>query len=304
MRRLSFSLLSFIGFSFWALPGQAQPAAPAASADPAANTAGADLANQPEPDLSSADPLGDDPLADPKAAKQPPPGKAAADAIAKEKAGASDIVVIPRRAFLKAGRLELQPLTGVSINDTLIRHWAFGGDLNYFLSEVFAVGLQGMYFVKERTEREGLVGLQYNRTATINRYLWTAALNFTYLPVYGKFSIFNKYIMHWESYVSGGVGMTESEIIPRKAGDDVFQTKAITANLGAGGRLYILDWLTFNAGLRDYVFNDKFEPTSRTSEQDIAAVEKAAQGQFVHNVMLYLGVGLYLPPSFSYRSPR
>lgn len=304
MRRLSFGLLPFIGLSLWALPGQAQPADPNAAADPAANTTGADLANQPEPDLSTPDPLGDDPLAETKP-KPVPAAKAAADATAKEKAAASDIVVIPRRSFLKAGRLELQPLTGVSINDTLIRHWAFGGDLNYFLSEVFAVGLQGMYFVKERTEREGLVGLQYNRISTINRYLWTAALNFTYLPVYGKFSVFNKYIMHWEAYVSGGVGMTETEIIPSKPLiNPTFKTMAITANVGTGGRLYVLDWLTFNVGLRDYVFNDKFEPADRQEGQDIAAVKKAAQGQFVNNVMLYLGLGFYLPPSFNYRSPR
>ncbi|MDX2022207.1 MAG: outer membrane beta-barrel domain-containing protein [Deltaproteobacteria bacterium] len=298
MRRLFLGLLPFIGLSIWASPGQAQQAAP----NTPAKAAEGDLANEPEPDLSS-EPLGEDPLADP-AAKKAPAAKPAVDAQAKAKAAASDIVVIPRRSFLKAGRLELQPLTGVSVNDVLIRHWGFGGDLNYFLSEVFAVGLQGMYFVKERTDREGLVGLQYNRIATINRYHWTAALNFTYLPVYGKFSLFNKYIMHWEGYISGGVGMTKTEIIPRRSQDETFSTNAITANLGAGGRLYVLDWLTFNVGLRDYVFNDKFEPTSRVPGQDIATVKKNADDQFKNNVMLYIGVGLYLPPSFNYRSPR
>lgn len=304
MRRLFLGLLPFIGLSIWASPGQAQQAAPNNPAKAAEGDPASDVASEPEPDLSS-EPLGEDPLADPAAKKAPAakPG-AGADAQAKAKAAASDIVVIPRRSFLKAGRLELQPLTGVSINDVLIRHWAFGGDLNYFLSEVFAVGVQGMYFVKERTDREGLVGLQYNRISTINRYHWTAALNFTYLPVYGKFSLFNKYIMHWEGYVSGGVGMTKTEIIPRRPGDVPFDTNAITANVGVGTRLYVLDWLTFNVGLRDFVFNDKLEPVGRTREQDLASVKNDADNQFKHNVMLYLGVGLYLPPSFNYRSPR
>ncbi|HVT07363.1 MAG TPA: hypothetical protein VHO67_07885, partial [Polyangia bacterium] len=37
-----------------------------------------------------------------------------------------DIVVIPRKAFLKGGRLELQPFSGITINDNLIRHYVFG----------------------------------------------------------------------------------------------------------------------------------------------------------------------------------
>ena len=297
MRRLSFGLLTFIGFSIWASPGQAQNA-PAAGSAPAAAPGSAN--SGPGTD----EPLGDDPFADTAAKPKPAAAKSAADADARAAANATDIVVVQRRSFLKAGRVELQPLSGVSVNDTLIRHWAFGGELNYFLSEVFAVGLQGMYFVKERTERESLVGLQYNRIATLNQYLWTAALNFSYLPVYGKFSLFNKYIFHWEGYVSGGAGVTHTEILPRRPRDEAFDTYAITANLGAGARLYVWDWMSLNAGLRDFVFNDKFEPTSRRSDQNVADVEKNADSQFVHNVMFYVGVGFYLPPSFTYRTPR
>src|SRR5262245_46110784 len=54
-----------------------------------------------------------------------------------------DIVVVPRKAFLKGGRLELQPFAGVTINDNLIRHYVFGADFNYFLTDALWVGLQG-----------------------------------------------------------------------------------------------------------------------------------------------------------------
>lgn len=296
MRRHSsglFFLTAFVwGITFHPAPARAQGAEPA----PIESTGGA---RNDEPDLG-ADPLGDDPLLDGQPRTQAP---AKAEDAQSTRATATDIVVVQRRPFLKSGRLELQPLTGVSVNDTLIRHWAFGGDLNYFLSEVFAVGLQGMYFLKERTEREGLVGLQYNRIATLNKYIWTAALNFTYLPAYGKFTVFNRHLMHWEGFVSGGVGMTQTEIIPRKGGDETFSTNAITANVGVGGRLYVLDWLTLNVALRDFVFNDKFEPTNRGNEP-IDQVKNNAEDQFVHNLMLYVGVGFYLPPSFDYRTPR
>src|SRR5262249_14691177 len=52
-----------------------------------------------------------------------------------------DIVVVPRKAFLKGGRVELQPFTGVTINDNLIRHYVFGADINYFLTDALWVGV-------------------------------------------------------------------------------------------------------------------------------------------------------------------
>ncbi len=259
------------------------------------------------------DPL-DDPLLqndDPGAKKPGDPLKEqdranaeAAQADLKKGSRYQDIVVVPRKDFLKGGRLELAPFTGITVNDPLIRHYAFGGDLTFFLTDVFGVGLQGMYFIKERTDREGLVGLQYDRTASINKYIWSAALNFSYVPVYGKFALFNKHIVHWEAYASGGIGMTQTEIIPRIPSDKTFKTNAITPNFGGGGRLYITDWLTVNVSLRDYLFNDKFEPTDRSSSDSIDTVKENAEQQFVHNILLYAGVGFYLPPSFSYRTAR
>lgn len=215
-----------------------------------------------------------------------------------------DVVVVPRKAFLKDGRLELFPSTGVSLNDVLIRHYSFGGHLNYYLTDIFSIGLEGQYYIKERTDRESIVGLQYNRIATLNRYLYSASLNFGYVPGYGKFTLFNRYIIHWDLWVQGGVGVIQSEIIPRVVGDTTFKNNRIAPSLGIGTHLFLSNWLTFNVAVKDYVFNDLFEPTDRMPGEDIADVKGRAVGQFVHNIMLFAGLGLYLPTSFSYRTPR
>jgi outer membrane beta-barrel protein len=215
-----------------------------------------------------------------------------------------DVVVVPRKAFLKSGRLELFPFTGVSLNDVLIRHYSFGGDLNYYLSDVFSIGLEGQYYLKERTDRESVVGLQYNRVATLNRYLWSGAVQFGYVPGYGKFTLFNRYIMHWDFYIQGGVGLIQTEIIPRRVGDETFKNNNITPSLGGGTHLFLSNWLTFNVALKDYIFNDKFEPTQRAVTDNIDTVKANAESQWVHNIMLYAGIGLYLPGSFQYRTPR
>jgi outer membrane beta-barrel protein len=215
-----------------------------------------------------------------------------------------DVVVVPRKAFLKGGRLELFPFSGVSLNDVLIRHYAFGGNLNYYLTDVFSIGLEGQYYIKERTDRESIVGLQYNRIATLNRYLYSGSLNFGYVPGYGKFTLFNRYIIHWDLWVQGGVGIIQTEIIPRVVGDATFKNNRIAPSLGLGTHLFLSNWLTFNVAVKDYVFNDLFEPTNRMPGEDINTVKGRATGQFVHNIMLYAGLGLYLPTSFTYRTPR
>ena len=234
---------------------------------------------------------------------------AAAAAAAEQPAGPrrpayEDIVVVPRKAFIKSGRLELAPLAGVSLNDNLIHHYSVGGELNWYLTDVFSIGVEGQYFIKERSDRESLVGLQYNRVPTLNRYKYAGAFNFGYVPGYGKFTIFNKYIWHWDIFASAGVGAIWTEIIPRVAGDQAFQNINIMPDFGVGTRLFLSDWLTVSFSVRDYVFNDKFEPTNRQRGQDIATVKANAESQFVNNIMFFASVGFYLPTSFQYRPPR
>jgi outer membrane beta-barrel protein len=215
-----------------------------------------------------------------------------------------DIVVVPRKRFLKGGRFEFAPFTGVSLNDILIRHYVFGLDLNFFLSNAMWIGLQGNYYVKALTEREELIGLQYNRIPTLNKYLYGGSLNFGYAPVYGKFAWFNKSILHWEIFASGGVGVTQTEIIPRIPGDATFTNLSITPNIAIGGRFFLFDSLTVNYAVRDYIVLDKFEPTNRTAGEPIATVKANAEGKMVNNIMFYLGVGFYLPTKFQYKTPR
>jgi len=219
-----------------------------------------------------------------------------------------DIVVVPRKRFLKGGRFELAPFTGVSVNDILIQHFVFGVDLNYFLTDALSVGLQGNYYIKHLTDREADVGLQYDRIPTLNRYLWGAALNFGYVPAYGKFAFFNKGIMHWEIVASAGFGITQTEIIPRDVSLAAFQNLALTPNVGIGGRFFVTDWLTINYMLRDYIILDKFEPLLRSKETgmfvDPASAKAHADAKMVNNVMFYLGVGVYLPTGFQYKTPR
>jgi outer membrane beta-barrel protein len=220
-----------------------------------------------------------------------------------------DIVVVPRKQVLKGGRFEFAPLAGITINDNLIRHYLFGLDLNYFLTDALWVGLQGQYFVKQLSTQAELVGLQFNRSSTMNRYLYGGAFNMGYVPTYGKFAMFNRSIWHWEIWISGGIGATWTEVIardPAEQGKKGFKNTALTPNVGIGSRIFIADWLTLNFALRDYIIADKFEPPASMNPecQTPDSCKTAADSALVNNFMAYVGVGMYLPTKFSYKTPR
>ena len=118
--------------------------------------------------------------------------------------------------------------------------------------------------------------------------------------------------MHWEIWASAGVGVTFTEVIPRNPANAslAFKNTDLTPNVGFGGRFFLFDWLTVNIALRDYIVPDKFEhnpnpPNAPDMPYTTADQAKAAAtSALVNNVMLYAGVGMYLPTKFTYKTPQ
>jgi len=236
-----------------------------------------------------------------------PEAKKATEAAGAPRKAWEDIVVVPRKAFLKKSRVEIAPFAGITLNDPLIRHYSFGGDLNYYITDVLSIGAEGQYFIKELSERESLVGLQYYLVPTLNKLKYHYALAFGYVPGYGKFGLFNKWIVHWDLTFALGIGRIRTEIIPRAFGDKSFTNDDWVGHIGLGVRLFVLDWLTLSVTFRDYMYRDVFEDKNRQPNEDIATVKtnsENSQSQFVQNIMMFFCIGLYVPPSFTYRTPR
>jgi len=217
-----------------------------------------------------------------------------------------DILVVVRKPFLKVRRTELNPFTSISMNDNMIRHYTIGGEFAYYLTDVLAVGVEGMYYVHNFNEPFDLVARQARRLPTVNQYNWSAALNFHYVPVYGKFAVLDKKLVAWEVYFTAGIGAGQSEVIPRDKKFPGFTNLLIQPNLGASMRFFIAKWLTINLGIRDYLFIDKFEPTDRAmGVNDTASLAKDnADSAFINNIMFQIGVSFWLPTSFEYTTFR
>ncbi len=217
-----------------------------------------------------------------------------------------DIIVVMRKPFLKIGRTDLMPFLATTMNDNMIRHYAAGAQFNYFLTDVLSVGIEGQYYTKQFREPFDLVGRQARRLPTINKYNFSGALNFSYVPVYGKFAILDKHLVAWETYFTAGVGVTQSEVVPRDPRFEAFTNILITPNIGASMRFFLFKWMTVNVGVRDYIFLDKFEPKERDDVMNTTAeaAKENADSALINNVMFQLGVSFWIPPTFEYTTFR
>ncbi len=267
---------------------------PAAEAEPDIGSAG-------DPEIDMTEPEGGTPTG--KA------GKEDKDLTLGETRGSwQDIVVVIRKPFLKMNRLELMPSAGLTINDNMIRHYELNGQVNYYLTDVLAVGIEGQYFVKDFLETFDLVARQQRRLPTINKYNFGAALNFHYVPIYAKFSVLNKKIVHLETLFTAGVGVTQTEIIPRDPALPAWTNTLITPNIGVTFRVFLADWVTLNLGFKDYIFIDKFEDVKRSNDMacavSVECSEEAADGKLINHVMFSAGLSFWFPTSFRYTTFR
>ena len=252
---------------------------------------------------------------------EPGPGDLNADMAASDAAAANaikagevkrtplswkDILVVVRKPFLKARRTELLPMFGTTMNDNMVRHYSIGGMLNYYLTDVLAIGVEGQYYQPSFREPFDLVARQARRLPTINTYKWSAALDFHYVPVYGKFAVFDKRLITWEVFFTAGIGAGQSQVEERDKKFPGFTNLLIMPNIGASMRFFLAKWLTVNVGIRDYIFYDKFEPTDRSPTMNATADEAKSNsdGALINNVMFQVGISFWLPTSFEYTTFR
>ena len=211
-----------------------------------------------------------------------------------------------RKPFLKVRRTELFPFVGTTMNDNMIRHYTVGGELAYYLTDVLAVGVEGQYFAHSFQEPYDLVARQARRLPTLNGYKWSAALDFHYVPIYGKFAILDHRLVTWESFFTAGIGAGESEVIPRDTKFPGFTNLLIMPNVGASMRFFITKWVTVNLGIRDYIFYDHFEPRNRSETMfpTAALAKDHSEGTLINNLMFQIGVSFWVPTSFEYTTFR
>jgi outer membrane beta-barrel protein len=262
-------------------------------------------AAEPTPPGGEPTPPGGEPT--PPGGEPTPPGEQKTEAPA---AGAQlgsiswkDIVTVPRRPILKYHRVELIPTYNVTINSPVIRHHGFGGIINFFLSETLNIGIEGTYYIPQQLEHYFLIGLDDRVLPSVNQYVWSATFNFGYVPIYGKFALFNKWIFQWEAYVQAGIGVLETQWVPRDPANQAATNFDVLWHVDLGTRLFLTKWLALHVYLKDYMFVDKFEPTIPRTGTAVPP-DNTFVSKFVQNIVFGVGIGMFLPTGFEYKYTR
>jgi outer membrane beta-barrel protein len=185
------------------------------------------------------------------------------------------IRVIQRRPFLRRQRVEVGPFVGTNVNDALVSLFVAGGSLNYHLTEVMSVGVNGGYSLGTETDLFDRVIEDYELFPQISKIKWYATLNFQYAFIYGKFALFNTWIIPWDTYALLGAGFTQTELDGH-----------LTLSAGIGQRYFMNRWFTLNLELRDNIYNENYP----------------AGSEIVNNLMFTAGVSFFIPPDFEYRT--
>jgi outer membrane beta-barrel protein len=220
------------------------------------------------------------------------------------------IFAVQQAFALRVRRLELQAGWSVSMNDQFVGHPAPVLALNYYITNVLAIGVNGAYYAPFNVDESfnGEVRRAARVAVPLTEYQWGAALNFTYVPAYGKFAGFGDFIFHYDAYVVGGVGALSVRPIPVIDPDNrnfAFQPK-LAFNAGIGLRIFFNRWFAAVLEVRDYVFNDKLENLTVSSDPVVAQNKATWYGEtsLTNNVQAQIGAAIFLPFSFDYRLPK
>jgi len=225
-----------------------------------------------------------------------------------------DIWAVQRIWALRAGRFELMPAIGTSLNDPFVTHTALAVAANYYVTNVLAVGVNFYWFQFPRpfgnidTETNFQVARSFRLVIPVNQYQLSANVTMSYVPLYGKFALFNEWILHWDAFLTGGVGVIRTRPVavvdPEHRVFRDFQT-LIDFNFGIGLRAFISKFLGVFMELHTYTFLEK------TENLDINRVDPSdeqfwfdSRPHLTWNVMIQAGVMIFLPFNFEYRLPK
>jgi outer membrane beta-barrel protein len=234
----------------------------------------------------------------------------------------AEVYAVQQQYVLKGGRFEIQPFFAFTLNDQFVSHDAPGLALNYYLTNVLAVGVVGNWYDGLNSASD--FNFQNRRAAHIevplNDYQLSGDLNFTYVPMYGKFAGFGDFIFNYDGYLIGGVGLIRTKPIPVIDPDNrLFSwNNLINFDVGIGLRIFFNRWLAAVVEVRDIMYFEKIESTTVAGGPDVPAGSPMYTSSsptnpatwydpnthFTNDIQMQVGLSVFLPTSFEYTLPK
>jgi len=207
---------------------------------------------------------------------------------------------------LRYHRFEIQPAWNFTMNDQFVSHPGPVLGLNFYVTNVLAIGVGGGYYFNNDSTFNAETRRAARVAVPLTEYQWQGALNFTYVPMYGKFAGFSDFIFHYDAYVVGGVGAISTRPIAVVDPDNrsfKWGSPKVDFNIGLGIRIFFNRWFAADLEVRDYIFIDKLENTEIAANPTDQSTWYG-QNKLTNAVQAQVGVSIFLPFSWEYRLPK
>ena len=221
-----------------------------------------------------------------------------------------EIFAVQQIYALRINRVEVAPSASFTLNDPFVSHTGVGLGLNYWWTNVLALGVNFIWYegLESESDLNFFVRRSTRLAVPVNSYQFGAHLAFTYVPIYGKFAMFNEFIFQYDIYVLGGVGLMRTRPIPvidpevRRFDYDI----RVAFNLGIGLRVFVTRWLAIFAELRNYMYLEQLEnlQVALGADRTDPSTWVESGPAFVNNVTAHIGLTIFLPFDFEYHQPR
>lgn len=206
--------------------------------------------------------------------------------------------IVRRKLLYRSTRFEVAPYVGATLNDGFRRNLLAGANLSYHLTNEFGFGATFGYGALQLD-----TSLSDNVTSTLQSsgqteilndisysYIqWAADLGLSYVPLYGKFTLFGSATINWDLHLVGGLSIVNeaAELAVDQPTDGNLDDSLAGIRPGGlfqvGVRLFVSDMISINVEAKNLLY----------SRAEIS--NGSADPEFGNTVLLGIGVGIFLP---------
>ena len=187
---------------------------------------------------------------------------------------------VQKKLILKKGRFEVAPAFSTSLNDAFFQKVGAGIAAAYWPADNLGVYLDAFYLSTLETSNVRLAKQAFTSQLVESRLKFLAMAGFQWSPIYGKVSWFDQDIVHFDLFLTAGLGMASTS-----TGDHV------ATSFGVGERYLVNQWLGLFFKVEDRLYPETY-------------ALKAGPVTSITNVLtLSLGASVFLPLDFEYSNP-
>lgn len=203
-----------------------------------------------------------------------------------------EIRVIRERYLTKKNRFELGAQGMMIMNQTFIYTLMATGILDYHLSEMFAIELNGSYGFSFDKDDKRILDDEFDIKTTIlhTKYVFSGGLLWT--PIYGKTQLASGELMYFDTFLNFAAGMTGVDYdYEHCVGSNTTKPEPTTESyptfvIGMGQKFFLDKSRGFRWDLKDQFFN--YEQADGTCDPSTPI-----GGKVHHNITLSLGASKF-----------